>query len=57
MSTALFSVIEQQAVVILVSVSGQPIGPILRVQGSWKPEYGTEILCRNVGMKLPLLAA
>lgn len=54
--TALFWAIEQQ-VVVIVDVSGPPIGHILRVQGSWNPEYGTEILCRNVGTKLPLLSA
>jgi hypothetical protein len=41
MRTALFWVFEQQVVVILVDVSGQPIGHIFRVQGSWNPEYGT----------------
>jgi len=57
MRTALFWVIEQQVVEILVDVSGQPIGHILRVQESWNPVYGTEILCRNFGTKLPLLSA
>ena len=57
MRTALLWVITQRVVVNFTDVSEQPIGPVLRVQESKKPEDGTERLSRNVGKKLPLLAA
>ena len=48
--TALFWAITQRVVVIFTDVSGQLIGPIIRVKES-------DRLSRNVGTKLPRLAA
>jgi hypothetical protein len=43
----------------LTDVLGQPIDPILKIKESKikNPEDGTDRLHRNVGKKLPLLAA
>jgi hypothetical protein len=66
MRTALFWVITQQVVVIYYRRFGTTIGPIFKGQesfldfhffGFFTLEYGTNGLSRNVGKKLPLLAA
>jgi hypothetical protein len=57
LGTTLFWVITQRVTVISYGVSGQPMGPILRVQETKKkPEDGTDRLSRNIGKRLPLLA-